>query len=196
VAEEVRGEDESLTVEGEQPWKRLREKELEVANKVGEANLAFFYCFLVVCLMNETWKAWMSSVGEAEFAFCVVWSFTLFLLFILLIGAWGFNKYTWYILPIFHDLHVWLFSLHYEINSSTSSFLFTWMWCIVISFPLSSFWYHAYWCGWSTWFYISMRPKIDGTLACTSAIYFGAATFPFLYLVLRRYPFFYTAHVP
>ena len=70
----MRGENESLTVEREEPWKRLREKGLEVANKVGEANLAFFYCLLVVCLMNETWKAWMSTVGEAEFAFYVVWS--------------------------------------------------------------------------------------------------------------------------
>ena len=50
----MRGEDESLTVEGEQPWKRLREKELEVANKVGEANLDLFSCFHFVCLMNET----------------------------------------------------------------------------------------------------------------------------------------------
>jgi len=50
----MRGENESLTVEREEPWKRLREKGLEVANKVGEANLAFFYCLLVVCLMNET----------------------------------------------------------------------------------------------------------------------------------------------
>jgi len=50
----MRGENESLTVEREEPWNRLQEKELEVANKVGEANLSFFYCFFVVCLMNET----------------------------------------------------------------------------------------------------------------------------------------------
>jgi len=36
---------------------REKERRLEVANKVGEANLAFFSCFVVVCLMNETGKA-------------------------------------------------------------------------------------------------------------------------------------------
>ena len=91
-------------------------------------------------------------------------------------------------------IHTVAASFFHEINSSTSPFLFTWMWWRVISFPLSFFWYHVYWCGCSTRFYISMRPRIDWTLACTWAIYFGAATFPFLYLILRRYPFFYTTH--
>jgi len=37
----MRGENESLTVEREEPWKRLREKGVEVANNVGEAEFAF-----------------------------------------------------------------------------------------------------------------------------------------------------------
>jgi len=40
----MRGENESLTVEREKPWKRLREKGLKVANKVGEVN--FVFCFV------------------------------------------------------------------------------------------------------------------------------------------------------
>ena len=36
-------------------------------NQVGEANLVFFSCF--VCMMNETWKACMCSIWEANFAF-------------------------------------------------------------------------------------------------------------------------------
>jgi len=33
-----------------------KERRLEVANKVGEANLVFFSCFVVVCLMDEMGK--------------------------------------------------------------------------------------------------------------------------------------------
>jgi len=39
----MRGENENLTVEREKPWKRLREKGLEVANKVGEVNFVFYF---------------------------------------------------------------------------------------------------------------------------------------------------------
>jgi len=54
----MRGENESLIVEREEPWKRLWEKGFEVANKVGEAEFVFLCCLKLYLISSLYFVDW------------------------------------------------------------------------------------------------------------------------------------------
>jgi len=54
----MRRENESLIVEREEPWKRLREKGFEVANKVREAEFVFLCCLKLYLICSLCFVDW------------------------------------------------------------------------------------------------------------------------------------------